>query len=263
MISGCASGSQPVAAAARTYSLSQLQEDFIQLRKVIEGKHPNLYHSDEELRKVFDEQFKLLRDGMSELEFYRVMSPIMPMLGCGHTNLYVSKGYDEYLKQHGEYLPLSVKYVGERLLVHGNLSEADIPVGSEIIAINGRSVPDIIQLLYANLPADGYNLTKKQYIVNNWFNAAYYYFVENPDEFAVEYYKPGEKQLLMAVIPAEKNSSMHMTTMDIHFKEIDGEIYYGEIKDSYARLVIRSFQKSRFKAGDYKRFIDSFFAELG
>jgi hypothetical protein len=262
MLSACESGIQAVDAAAGTYSLSQLQEDFMQLRRVIEGKHPNLYHSEEELRKVFDEQFKLLKDGMSELEFYRVLSPILPTLGCGHTNIYVSKNYDEYLKQNGRYIPLSVKYVGEQLLVSENLSEADIPVGSEIVFINGRSIPDIIKLLYANLPADGYNLTKKQYIVNNWFNAVYYYFVENPEAFAVEYRKPGEEQLLKVIIPAVANSGMHMTTMDIHFKEIDGEVYFGEVKDNYARLVIKSFQTSRFKSGDYKKYIDSFFLEL-
>lgn len=261
-VSGCGSSVQDIAVMERTYSLGQLEEDFCQLRKTVESKHPNLYHSDTELRKVFDEQFMLLKDGMSELDFYRVLAPVLPVLGCGHTNIYVSKDYEAYLKQHGEYIPLLVRYVEDRLFVCENLSEADIPTGSEIISINGRSIPDIIQLLYKNLPADGYNLTKKQYIINNWFNAVYYYFVENSEVFDIEYYKPQEKQLFKATIPAVENSKMHMTTMNIHFKEIDGDVYFGEMKENYARLVIKSFQKSRFNTRDYKRFIDGFFSEL-
>ncbi len=262
ILSGCGSSRVEINRFERTYTLEQLKEDYLQLSKAVEKKHPNLYHSREEVQKVFEDQYELLKDDMTELDFYRVLSPILPVLGCGHTNVYISEGYEDYLRQYGEYLPFSVRLIDERLFVLENLSDSDIPAGSELISINGRSIKDILQILYKNLPSDGYNLTKKQYILNNWFNASYYYFVENPGVFAIEYYMPGKDQLLSAIVPAVRDSKMHMTTMGIHFNEIDERVYFSEMKEDYARLVVRSFQSSRFKGKDYKRFLDDFFAQL-
>ncbi len=261
-LSGCGRDMPEINVAEKIYSLNQLQEDFSQLRKEVKTKHPNLYLSDNDLNLIFDKQYSQLKDGMTEHEFYHIVSPAISALGCGHTNIYISKDYEKYLKDYGKYLPLLVKLVDDRLFVYENLSSADIPVGSEILSINGKVISEITGILLDNLTADGYNQTKKYYILNHWFNAVYYYFVENPDEFAIEYSKPDQDMAFKVVVPSIKNSKMFMTTMSIYFEPTEGDVYYGEVHEDYARLLIKSFRSSKVKMSDYKKYLKSFFAEL-
>lgn len=50
--------------------------------------------------------------------------------------------------------------------------------------------------------------------------------------------------------------------MSIYFAPTDEESYYGEVYDDYARLVIKSFQSSKVKMSDYKKYLKRFFTEL-
>jgi hypothetical protein len=259
---GCRKGESNTNAAEKTYSLKQLQEDFLQLRKTIEDKHPNLYLSKSDLNNLFNKQYNHLKDGMTELQFYRVVSPAISALGCGHTNIYVSKSYEEYLKQNGKYLPLSVNVIEKRLFVNKNLTSVDIPAGSEILSINGRKSSEIIAILLNNLTADGFNQTKKYYILNHWFNGVYYYFIENPGNFEIEYSKPGKDGMLKVSVPAIRDSSMDMTTMNIYFCRMEEKPYFGEIHENYAKLNLGSFQTSKIKMGQYKKYLHDFFADV-
>ena len=45
--------------------------------------------------------------------------------------------------------------------------------------INGKRTAEIISVLLSNLTADGYNMSKKYYIMNHWFNCLYHYYIDN------------------------------------------------------------------------------------
>ncbi len=245
----------------KRYSLEELRADFNKFRSFIEENHPKLYTSDQELSELFDTQYALLEDNMGELEFYRILSPVVSVLRCGHTNLVTSNEYQEYMKERGRYLPFVIRVVDDRLYVYENLTSADIPSSSEIVSINGKSSQKIIETLLKNLTADGYNKTKKYYIMNNWFNGVFYNYVDNSNEFDLVYRKPDESENLEATVSSISDRSMYMTALSIYFvKRSDEENYYGEIFEDHAILTIKSFNVEDLR--DYKQFVYSFFKEL-
>lgn len=243
------------------FTKEELREDFMKLRKFVEEKHPKLYIEDSELEQLFDKQYSLLNKDMGELEYYRILSPIISELRCGHTHITVSKKYEQYMRQNGRYLPLMVKLIDNKLYVLENLSSVNIEKGSEIISINGKKAEDIVRVLLENLTADGYNLTKKYYIINNWFNGIFYNYVDNSDEFKIKYRDPKELQIREATVSSIRDVRMDMTALSIYFiSRSDKDTYYGEIFDDYAVLTIKSFNIDDIKG--YKRFISDFFQKL-
>lgn len=249
----------PFPAEQRTYSLTQLQDDFRQFRQVIEKRHPKLHVDPEELSELFATQYKSLRDGMTELEFYRVLSPIVGKLRCGHTNLMVSKAYEGYLLENGRYLPVLIKVINDRAYVLQDLSGQGIPEGAEIISINGKRTAEIISVLLSNLTADGYNMSKKYYIMNHWFNCLYHYYIDNSSRFTLVYHSAEDDQIFTKTVDGIKNQQMHMTTMSIYYPR-GNDLYTKAIADDYAILTIKSFSLNNKKK--YKAFIDGFFQEL-
>lgn len=243
----------------KTYPLSQLQEDFRHFRKIIEKRHPKLYVDPQELSELFTTQYKLLRDQMTELEFYRVLSPLVGSLRCGHTNLTVSKAYEDYLRKNGGYLPVLIRIINDRAYILQDLSGQGIPEGAEILMINGKKMAEIIMSLLPNLTADGYNTSKKYYIMNNWFNGIYHYYIDNSSRFTLVYRRAKDDRIVTKTVDGIKNQQMQMTTMSIYYPR-GHDLYMNDFAEDYALLSIKSFSLNNKKK--YRAFIDEFFQEL-
>jgi hypothetical protein len=248
----------------KTYTLLQLQDDFKQFQSTIESQHPMLYTNKEELSQLFKTQYEMLKDNMEELEFYRVLSPIAAKLNCGHTSLSFSKEYEEFVRKQGRYLPFTVKIIENRAYTFQCPLTDNIPAGSEILSINGKTTGDIINTCLNNLTADGSNTSKKYYILNHWFNDQYYNYIDSPEKFVISYINPADgktlKEEVSAVNKEELDSAVSkLSPVSAH----QGEMYYGELEKNHAVLTIKSFGfydeegKSKFKA-----FIDEYFNSL-
>ncbi|NLM37534.1 MAG: hypothetical protein GX202_05340 [Firmicutes bacterium] len=243
----------------KRYPLSQLQEDFNQLRKIIEKRHPKIYVDPQELFGLFATQYELLRDQMTELEFYRVLSPLVGSLRCGHTNLVVSKAYEDYLRKNGRFLPVLIRVIDDRAYVLQDLSGQGIPAGAEILMINGQKTADIISALLPNLTADGYNTSKKDYLMNHWFNGLYHYFIDNAAQFTLVYRGTGNEQTVTKTVDGINNQQLPMTTMSIYYPR-GNNLYTSAFTEDYALLSIKSFSLRDKKK--YRAFIDAFFQEV-
>lgn len=249
------------AIAAKKYSLDQLQHDFKQLRHVIETENPLVFADKQELSDTFDRQYALLRDNMSILDFYRVISPAVAKVRCGHTNLSISAVYEQYMRENAKYLPFTFFVTGNKLFVIESLTDAHIPPGSEILRINGRSAGDIITQLLRNLTADGENVTKKYVILNNWFNSFYYFYIEAPQSFEIRYADPAASQEHTITVNGLRDDSMDQTALGVYFptKE-EHELYHAKIEEEYAVLTIETFILREKDA--YREFLRRFFKEL-
>ncbi len=242
----------------KTYPLSQLQDDFRQFRKIIEKRHPKLYVDPQELSDLFTAQYQLLRDQMTELEFYRVLSPLVASLRCGHTNLTVSKAYEDYLRKNGKFFPALVRIINNRAYILQDLSGQGIPQGAEILMINGKKTEEIISSLLPNLTADGDNTSKKYYLMNNWFNGLYHYYIDNATRFSLVY-RTEDGQIITKTLDGITNQQMQMTTMSIYYPR-GNNLLTGSFAEDHALLSIKSF--SLRNKEQYRAFIDHFFQEL-
>lgn len=243
----------------KSYTLNELQEDFDQVSSTILMQNPLTFTDREELTKIFDQQRLLLKDGMEELDLYRILMPAIVGIKCGHTGLNFSDAYAKFNQETPNYLPLDIKTINNKTYVVKDLMNNGIPGGSELVSINGRLIGEIIPNLISNTTADGDNQTRKYYILNHWFSGAYADYIEHADTFSIEYKESGNDTVLTKTLQGiNKNDLDQKTSLP------QAAPYSYEFIDSqYAKLIIQSFgfydNKGR---AEFEKFIDDFFAQV-
>ncbi len=248
-----------------TYSLEEVQQDFQQFQKIINEKHPMTFTDETALTALFATQYRFLREGMTELDFYRVLAPIMAEVKCGHSNIVISKGYEAYLGNQATLLPFRVKVIDDKIYVTENLSHTDIPAGTEITGINGTSSEEIINTFLEGLTSDGDNTTRKYQVINRQFNELYHILVDTSSEFNITYRqgKSGEVQTAqVSGIPAGnfRNSQEAISSLNVYLDmEALSQQVPSEIHPTYGVLNATSFL---VKKKDFQQETDAFFAEV-
>ncbi len=251
--------------SGRIYPLAQLQQDFKQFQDTIENKHPKLYTAEDELSNLFEKQYALLNRDMNELYFYRLLSPIMAKLNCGHSNIVISEEYEDYLRKDGKLLPLNVIVIDDRIFVTKDLSALGLSAGSEIKSINGYPAPNIISIFLDNLTSDGANQTRKYQVINMQFNDLYHILIDDSESFVVTYTDPRETVVKEATLPGiavskirDLNLTLSSLGVYLDWKALKNDISK-EINSNYALLNARSFLVN---SKDFQRVTDEFFEEV-
>jgi hypothetical protein len=144
-----------------------LAEDFSIMRNAFESLHPGLYRYN--TQEQLDAQWQALQNDFnrprSSRDIYLSISRFTASIRCGHT-------YANYLNQtdaikeevfnRPDKLPFAFKLVDRRMLVTKDASEHQaIGSGAEVVAIDGKSVSDILDALIQHVKADGSNDTKR------------------------------------------------------------------------------------------------------
>ncbi|MCF3650129.1 S41 family peptidase [Synoicihabitans lomoniglobus] len=244
-----------------TFTRSQLEADFDQFRSVIERRHPLLYADREELATAYPAQRALLREGMSEIEFMRVLAPLLRALNCGHSSLSLAASTENATMADRRYVPFDPRIIDDRLWVVNAPGDSPLTFGAEIVAINGRAWAQIRALLYDRLPADGQNITRKRHYLNYDFARAYNLAVEDMDTYTVTYVAPGSS--VPVSVTLDGLSPAAWSDLPGVWWAADLEVGLGEFRDDHAYLYIKTFNfydpagRARFRD-----FVDAFFAEL-
>jgi hypothetical protein len=138
------------------YTVKQLKDDFRQMRKAVERHHPAIYEFTDKktFTKLFDQQFAEIDRPMNGLEFYRIAAPLIARIGCGHSRLFTPTGW--WNRIPNKFFPLGLIFLNGKAYVKRDYSKSGkIPKGSEVLTINGLSLPDIKKVLKAYISADG------------------------------------------------------------------------------------------------------------
>jgi len=266
ILGGCGAGSGrdrglPQREPAQGFSLEEVQKDFRQMQRIIERRHPKLNVQPERLSELFDSRFRLLSEGMDELAFYRVLTPIVEALGCGHTALRVSRESEAHLRSSARYFPFEVRVRNDRIYVFRDLSAARIPQGAEILSINGRSAGEVVSVLLGNITAEGDNLTRKYHVMNNGFGGAYLHYVEVTDSYDIVYRESTGGRSLSLTVSGVRDPTLTMSEIGFfNAGEEPGVGYRSDFGQDYAVLTIRSFGAARGKS--YEHFLEEFFRQL-
>ncbi len=173
------------------YNVSALREDFIQMRDSIRAMHPALYaFTDREtFDQIFARQLRDLRAPLSGASFYRQLAPLVARIGCGHSSLRLPESW--WTGQPDRYIPIRIFFADSNVYLKSYLGNGrGIPAGSVIIAINDRTMHEMVEFLYTAVPADGYNRGYRQAVLEDRF--AYYYamYYGFPEKFLIKYRHP-------------------------------------------------------------------------
>ncbi len=153
--------------APKGLSSAKLLEDVDVLQRVYESVHPGLYRYN--TKAQMDGHFAVLRAEFGRertlAESYVAISQFLAKIQCGHT-------YANFFNQPKEVVqalfsgknrvPFCFRWIGARMIVTRDLSpEPRLKPGSEILAINGIRVADILAKLMTIARADGSNDAKR------------------------------------------------------------------------------------------------------
>lgn len=146
----------------KTFTTSQLLEDFSLFKRALYQLHPGLYryNSPAQLEKRFNQLEAKLKNPITDGELFRLLAEFTSTLKCGHTYLNPLNQPKEVRLRFVEgqtYLPFYFQIISRKLIVTGNLSSQKLTPGSEITKINGVASARIIDRLLTVTTADGVN----------------------------------------------------------------------------------------------------------
>ncbi|MES2111332.1 MAG: S41 family peptidase [Bacteroidota bacterium] len=144
-----------------------LQQDFTALRDTLQKIHAGLYRykSKAEMDKLFDRYFKELDHPMSEIAYFAIISQLISGIEDGHTECFLPKDFiNEFITQV-KLFPVQPRFIGEKAYVPCDTRE--FPAGTEILAIDHRSISTIRKRLFEHLSSDGRIETEKQVKIND------------------------------------------------------------------------------------------------
>ena len=207
-------GSRPLAEKppgrleAPLFSAEDLRRDFNQLRRILESEHCCLYEytGKKEFDALFDDRFKLIDRPMGCQDFFRIIAPLAAKVGCMHTALWMPGGF--FKLGADNLFPLKVRLIEGHLVVTGSYRDAlEVPVGSIILELNGRSSAAIFAELRKITSADAFNPYFIDAQVENRFPMFYASVFGFPEKYTVTYALPGRKTRRTADLhPADLSS---------------------------------------------------------
>jgi len=230
------------------HSKVELTRDLDIIVETLQNLHTNLF-TDEDLFNEINESIRNeLHDDMTKLEFLRLVSPLVASVNCWQTSISYNV-VDELAKSMGgthsqnvfdsniQVFADKIYIYQGKLYLYDNTFYDDIPLGSEILSINGRTSSEIIDTMIQFIPSDGDNETLKYKILNNNFSWYYFLYVENTDEFSLLYTRPDGSMVPKTVHAVGLNDIAKMNTR----VRASSEPITFKVYEDYAYLDINTF----------------------
>ena len=168
----------------RLFTIEELKADFQQMSELMEKVHSILYKFTDRptFNQFVKDQFAKIDKPMSLTEFYKILSPVLARIGCGHSSLWLPKGY--WKNASAKLMPLRLVFLDGKAYVWRFYRKVEgIPEGIEILSINGKPIPEILNAIKVNISADGYMDSRKLYKINQAPSFFYGLQFGFPDKF--------------------------------------------------------------------------------
>ncbi|MEM7658485.1 MAG: S41 family peptidase, partial [Bacteroidota bacterium] len=164
-------------------------EDYRIFRAVLEQSHPSMYEfvSAEEWQQSFQATEAALAEGVSDVELYRQLCGLADQVHDGHLQVFGPPSLDIA----AQYFPLIVKVIDDRLFV--DAEGPQVALGSELLAINGHPVAEILPRLYKYAPTDGLHRSRTLSEIDLKFGVFWSYEFGSDSTFEVVAKAPARK----------------------------------------------------------------------
>lgn len=230
------------------------------------------YRTKQEIDSIYSWADKEILKSLNYRQFYNIISLLTDFEGSLHNDTYLSKKSIKKIRlENYGYFPFPIKLVEGRWII--NIKNKDLPLGSELLYINGEKVDHIIQRLYKYYTTDGYNITGKQIGINTHFPKYYRLDKGLNNSFKVVYKEYGSDKPKCKIIKGIGYMDYYQNFKNRFSKPFDDK-YYKKLKndEKYSFKIINSkigvLTINTFSLGDnsnsiehlkYKSFLDSTF----
>lgn len=241
----------------------QLQEDLDHLVAGLERYNPAMYaySSETVFKKKIAAIKNSIRHPITALEWFKLLCLAVEEVEEGHLTIGTAQDtfYRGFLKGRFKSLPLGVQYLGARAYVWNNLSREDaLERGDEILSINGRSMAEIRRLIFQYTNSDGYINTFKQMRLSKELSARYFWFIEQPNQFVVEYKKQSSDTVQKVFLEALTRTEMSEWSIKRGLKQEVSKginaVYSLTVEKEIATLTLRSFNDEIIKQNELQSY---------
>lgn len=225
----------------RTYSAERLKNDFDIFETILRQAHPSLntYTSSKRLQQLYDSLRETITYSTTMREFYNKLFLYTNEIGCSHTSVNLPEAALDTLYNRALFFPLPVANINGRLLVN---SDIVLPHGTEILSVNGKLVPEILDHLAYYNPVDGRNTDAQVQMVASDFGYEYFTLFGGAPRFAVQLKDTlGKKKdtvlapINLAQLRARENAAYYFDATDVPYSlHIDDN-------DNYALMRVTTF----------------------
>lgn len=149
----------PVAGIAQKpaiYQPEDMQADLNKFKNALIKTHPGLYtnQSPEKFEEMVDELMLETSKPMQATDFYKVVLKMIANIHDDHTSVKAFNHLGDIIANQ-KWLPFQIYVKNERIFIVNNLSNLQIPEGSEILAIDGHLSNEILSEILKYFSSDG------------------------------------------------------------------------------------------------------------
>ncbi|MEL6638534.1 MAG: S41 family peptidase [Bacteroidota bacterium] len=141
------------------FSAGEVAADLQYLHESLQATHYDLYAYTNE--RDFEATYRQTREGLPQdsltlLETINTFQRLISTVNNGHTEIdFPAQSYGVYAYAGGTVFPLEIAFEHGQPLVRKNWSErADIPLGAELLSINGQTMAEILATIYPQVSAE-------------------------------------------------------------------------------------------------------------
>ena len=249
------------------YSKEAYLADLQVFEELLEKNHGNLYENvkKEKLDQLFLKAKSKINDKTTIRDFYNELSYIVNAINDGHTSIMSSDRFSMNTNEDKSYLPLKVKFINKKM--YCDFINDYIPVGAEILEINGDKVDDIVsKLIYSTGSETGTNGLNFK-ILEAMLDSLYPQMIKYTDKHTIKYKDMKDNKIKTVVIKSE----------DVDTQKIYTFAHSNYIKDSYGNpleplkaefhpeknaAVLRIFTFAPSDYDGFKLYVDKFFEDV-
>jgi len=154
--------SKKVSVLEGQFTPDQLVEDLHTFRSIREKANSGLYvyRTKKQIDSIYQQAEEEARNSKNIFDFYKVIAKVTGFEGSCHNYTDLPNHASYYLTQKPEYLPITLKNVDGRLLQDSK--DNALPLGAEILSINGVSAKEMISRFSQYYFSDGYSVPYKE-----------------------------------------------------------------------------------------------------
>ncbi|MDQ1857082.1 S41 family peptidase [Chryseobacterium sp. WLY505] len=241
------------------FSSDQFVEDLKTFRSIREKANSGLYvyRSKKQIDSIYQQAEQEARNSKNIFEFYKVIAKLTGFEGSCHNYTDLPNHASYYLTQKPEYLPITLKNIDGRLLQDSK--EAAIPLGAEILAVNGVSAKEMISRFSQYYFSDGYSMPYKETTgFERGMLDKFYMEFGSHKNYVIQYkWNDTVKEIALPGIPLENFKKLQESRYSLAFdKKLLSEKYsFSKEGENIYRLSLRGFDFATGKEDPaYKKF---------
>jgi len=260
LIAPMASATQPSVATAgyqaRIISAEDASADIALMRRGFETIHPGIYRytSKKEIDAAFVRLSTAALRPISELDLHREIALMLATIHCDHTKAEMSDALTKYREANPTHLPLRFRMIEGRMIVLSNDGQTSSPtVGSEILTVNGMTVPSLLLKLGKTVAYDGdtdqaiaVKLGDDSDLMGDDFNEYYPSFFGFPRDWKIGWKQIGEGTSAQSILkPITFDNWIKLDSPDGRYRNEFYRAITWRMAGKVARLKIETFVNYR------------------